>query len=303
MSKINGKAIYSPKGKAGEYAKYAVNFYVGCSNDCTYCYCKRGILGHAMGAPVAALKKCFKDETHARQTFEAELYKHLDEIRPHGLFFTFTSDPMLADTRSLTIQAVEIALSYGVPCQILTKRADFIDELPDWWSQDAYRDKLAFGFTLTGHDELEPGASSNAERIEAMKRLHAMGFKTFASIEPVIDIESSSKMIVQTLGHCDFYKIGLLSGKREYSKADVTKFVLSTSYVVSRFILVHRPSVHPRLYFKDSAMEYIGYTRKELRESALAFRDLIVEADYNLFAKKEEPKPKQTIKPLKSDKK
>ena len=139
MSKINGKAIYSPKGKAGEYAKYAVNFYIGCSNDCTYCYCKRGILGHAMGAPVATLKKCFKDETHARQTFEAELYKHLDEIRPHGLFFTFTSDPMLADTRTLTIQAVEIALSYGVPCQILTKRA-------------------------------------------AMKRRHAMGFKTFASI-------------------------------------------------------------------------------------------------------------------------
>lgn len=30
-------AIYQPKGKAGEYAKYAVNFYVGCSNDCDYC--------------------------------------------------------------------------------------------------------------------------------------------------------------------------------------------------------------------------------------------------------------------------
>lgn len=33
---LNGKAIYSPKGKAGEYAKYACNFYVGCSNDCDY---------------------------------------------------------------------------------------------------------------------------------------------------------------------------------------------------------------------------------------------------------------------------
>lgn len=29
-----GKAIYKPAGKAGEYAKYACNFYVGCSNDC-----------------------------------------------------------------------------------------------------------------------------------------------------------------------------------------------------------------------------------------------------------------------------
>jgi hypothetical protein len=53
------KAIYMPKGKAAEYAKYACNFYVGCSNDCDYCYCKRGLLGHAMGKPTPILKKCF----------------------------------------------------------------------------------------------------------------------------------------------------------------------------------------------------------------------------------------------------
>lgn len=284
MSKINGKAIYSPKGKAGEYAKYAVNFYVGCSNDCTYCYCKRGILGHAMGAPVAALKKCFKDETHARQTFEAELYKHLDEIRPHGLFFTFTSDPMLADTRTLTIQAVEIALSYGVPCQILTKRADFIDELPDWWSQDTYRNKLAFGFTLTGHDELEPGASTNAERIEAMKRLHAMGFKTFASIEPVISLPESSRMIVQTIGFCDLYKIGLLSGKKEYCKSDVVQFVLMTSQSLAMCRASSDVQCKPHIYWKDSVFDYIGYTRKELEDANPLFQGLLVNADYNLFS-------------------
>ena len=284
MSKeIKGKAIYSPKGKAGEYAKYAVNFYVGCSNDCTYCYCKRGILGHDMGAPVAALKKCFKDETHARQTFEAELYKHLDEIRPHGLFFTFTSDPMLADTHTLTIQAVEIALSYGVPCQILTKRADFIDELPDWWSQDTYRDKLAFGFTLTGHDELEPGASPNAERIEAMKQLHKMGFKTFASIEPVISLPESSQMIVQTMGFCDLYKIGLLSGHKAYCKNDVVTFVLMTSQALAMF-WASEALCKPHIYWKDSIFDYIGYTRKELDEANALFTGLLVNADFDIFS-------------------
>ena len=35
---FNGKAIYNPKGKAGEYAPWACNFYTGCSNDCEYCY-------------------------------------------------------------------------------------------------------------------------------------------------------------------------------------------------------------------------------------------------------------------------
>ena len=236
-----------------------------------------------MGAPVATLKKCFKDETHARQTFEAELYKHLDEIRPHGLFFTFTSDPMLADTRTLTIQAVEIALSYGVPCQILTKRADFIDELPDWWSQDTYRNKLAFGFTLTGHDELEPGASTNAERIAAMKRLHAMGFKTFASIEPVISLPESSQMIVQTMGFCDLYKIGLLSGHKAYCKNDVVTFVLMTSQALAMF-RASEALCKPHIYWKDSIFDYIGYTRKELDEANALFTGLLVNADFDIFS-------------------
>lgn len=30
----NGKAIYQPAGKAGEYGTWGCNFYVGCLNDC-----------------------------------------------------------------------------------------------------------------------------------------------------------------------------------------------------------------------------------------------------------------------------
>lgn len=42
MGAINGRVIYSPKGKAGEYAENAANFFVGCSNGCTYCYLRKG---------------------------------------------------------------------------------------------------------------------------------------------------------------------------------------------------------------------------------------------------------------------
>lgn len=280
MSKeIKGKAIYSPKGKAGEYAKYACNFYVGCSNDCSYCYCKRGLLGHAMGAPIATLKKCFKDEQDAIAEFCKELVSNLKELQQHGLFFTFTSDPWLPETKALTIEAVSFAISWEIPCQILTKRADFLLDIPESWLQ--YKSYIAFGFTLTGHDELEPRASTNAERIEAMKKLHEMGFKTFASIEPVISIEASSRMIVETLGHCDLYKIGLLSGKREYSKTDVVKFTLDTAYVVSAHNLTY--SAHTHIYFKDSIVEYGGYSRDEIRDASWMFKSMVVEADYNLF--------------------
>jgi len=125
------KAIYMPKGKAGEYAKYACNFYVGCSNDCSYCYCKRGVLGHAMGKPQATLKKCFKNFVHALETFNHELVSNLEELKRGGLFFTFSSDPFIEECKTLTIEAVTLAAAWHVPCKILTKRADFIKDIPE----------------------------------------------------------------------------------------------------------------------------------------------------------------------------
>lgn len=292
MSKeIKGKAIYSPKGKAGEYAKYACNFYVGCSNDCSYCYCKRGLLGHAMGAPVATLKKCFKDEQDAIAKFCKELVSNLKELQQHGLFFTFTSDPWLPETKALTIEAVSFAISWEIPCQILTKRADFLPDIPELWLQ--YKSYIAFGFTITGHDELEPGASTNAERIEAMKKLHEMGFKTFASIEPVISLPESSQMIVQTLGFCDLYKIGLLTGKREYCKSDVVQFVLMTSQTLALYRADSVTTCKPHVYWKDSVFDYIGYTRKELDEASVMFKGMLVNADYNIFQSDPSPAKKK----------
>lgn len=272
---LNGKAIYSPKGKAGEYAKYACNFYVGCSNDCEYCYCKRGVLGHAMGKPQATLKKCFKDEDHAFEVFAKKLDKNIVELQRHGLFFTFTSDPMLESTRKLTIQSVDFAIRNDVNCKILTKRADFVDILPQWWFYKEYRGNIAFGFTLTGHDELERGASTNAERIECMRNLHNAGFKTFASIEPIIDLKSSYEMIKQSLGFCDLYKIGLMSGKRNYTPFDLMGFISDTNLLIR--------NNDSKVYWKDSVLDYINMTREDCLKHVGGF---IVGADYNLFNNK-----------------
>jgi len=283
---LNGKAIYSPKGKAGEYAKYACNFYVGCSNDCDYCYCKRGLLGHAMGAPVATLKKCFKDEAHAFDVFRKEVKANLEVLRKHGLFFTFTSDPMLDNTRQLTINAVGHAVSFGIPCKILTKRADFIDYLPgEWFVNEWYKSRIAFGFTLTGMDEMERGASTNAERIAAMKRLHIAGFRTFASIEPIINLNSSTDMIKQTIDCCDLYKIGLMSGKRNYTREDVAHFVVNINDMILNHNFDNCEDV--KVYWKDSVLEFLNMD-KEYRYNVSPFSwrfDLScnVDADYNIF--------------------
>ena len=114
---FKGKAIYKPSGKAGEYAQWACNYFVGCSNDCDYCYCKKGVLATVAGGPQATLKKCFRDHQHAFDTFIEEMLGHIGPQRQRymlikdagGLFFSFSSDPCLPETTQLTL----LSLTYS----------------------------------------------------------------------------------------------------------------------------------------------------------------------------------------------
>ena len=156
MKTINGKAIYNPTGKAAEYARWACNFYTGCSNNCTYCYCKRGVMASTW-SNVPKLKKCFKDEEHALEVFEKELNANLHELRKHGLFFSFTTDPMLYHNTWSTFKALRICEDYDVPVKVLTKCTgwvnDYIEDANRFENvdeNDCWRKRIAFGFTLTG---------------------------------------------------------------------------------------------------------------------------------------------------------
>lgn len=251
------KAIYQPKGKAGEYAKWACNLFVGCSNNCSYCYCKRGVLAHAMGGSVATLKKCFRDPEHALQVFIKELEANLSELRESSLFFTFSSDPMIGETAFLHWSCIIEAVKRGVRCQVLTKNAQFpLDpKMGDLFLEvgNSARDMIAWGFTLTGCDELEPGASPNEERINAMRQLHSAGFRTFASLEPVVDPAKTRKMAAWSTDCCDLFKVGLQSGvpKSYYDRNAV-------QWMADRI-----KEMEVRSYFKHSLTDFLGWGREE----------------------------------------
>jgi len=61
--------------------------------------------------------------------------------------------------------------------------------------------------------EVETGAASPSDRIEALKVLSQAGVKTWASIEPVIDPEESLAIINASLPYVDAYKVGKLNHK------------------------------------------------------------------------------------------
>lgn len=271
---INGKALYTPKGAAREYAAVGCNLYTGCKHDCFYCYLKRGVLSHAMGGTEIKLKSCFKDDIHAGTVFDNELKKHLSYLQKVGIFFSFSTDPLISETRDLTKRCVFTANRNGVPVKLLTKNADFVhDEVFMSWLKlhDFRKDLVAFGFTLTGHDEMEQFASSNADRIAAMKELHELGFKTFASIEPIIDVPSSLDMIKQTITFCDLYKVGLRSGVKKDYYQDEDLLLL-----IKELATLH-DTLGTKIYIKKSL-------RERLQHPIIGC--ISVGPDYNLFTNK-----------------
>ena len=234
------KILSRPKGNAEEYGRWSVNAYKGCSNLCDYCYLKKGVWKNELGGSIPVLKKdtsLYKTDAvekgcveggHAAWFFARDdIKQHRDEIiRDGGVFMTFTSDPCLPETRWTFFSIASSCVMMKVPVVFLTKRADFIDSadyqkiiLPYMaFGADRY---IAFGWTLTGHDELEPNASPNDKRINAMRLVSANGFKTWASIEPVIDFDASYRMIQQALdAGCQHFKIGLLTNNARVVRKD-----------------------------------------------------------------------------------
>lgn len=267
------KTIYKPKGKAGEYARYACNFYTGCSNDCDYCYCKRGVMAHVWDNK-PHLRKCFCNEAKAVTDFDCDIMRHADELRAGGgVFFSFTTDPCLPETLDATMMAVAFALAYGegVPCTILTKCvSDRFEECLRLLCDNSLGEKIAVGYTLTGHDEMERNASPNEERIAALKRIHDMGIKTFASIEPIIDFPHAMYLMRRTFGFCDLYKVGLRSGvkKSYYKDNDLIDFYFWLEGLLGGY----------KVYLKDSFLERLPYLYRPQ-----AGHKVFVNADYNIF--------------------
>lgn len=250
-NKFHGKAIYQPNGAAYEYGKWACNLYNGCSNQCSYCYNRHCPQSGTLGGDKPTLKMCLKDEDTAFRIFQKELEQNLEQIKSDGgLFFSFVSDPLLPETRDLTVTCVLYAASLGVNCQILTKCTKWFDIPYIRTALWAYSSNIAIGFSLTGIDSMEEHAeSTNQERIECMKKLHT-SFRVFASIEPVIDCKTSFEMMLASKDYCDFYKVGLATKIHKFwavLKNDVYTLVSQTSF------FIHKP-----VYWKQSIRRIIG---------------------------------------------
>lgn len=283
---VKGALIYQPQGAAGEYAKWAINLYHGCSNGCTYCYNRRGVLSHVFGdkpelaAPIIkqrdkllneylkknnmtahdAIKKGVVNHESlvaARDLISKDLEKiGIDRIRQDGgIFFSFTCDPFDIEADMFILQQVVLHLLFDrIPVTILTKNVHWMQT--GLWKSTLrdlttdYKDiarYLTIGFTITGKDKLEPGAPSTEKRIEALRKLHdEYKIKTFVSLEPITSIHTASEVIKKTYQITDEIRIGAQSPIKK-NRYHVMEFI---SFVVAVRSLANNLDCH--FMVKDS---------------------------------------------------
>lgn len=300
---VKGALIYQPQGAAGEYAKWAINLYPGCSNGCTYCYNRRGVLSHVFGgkpelaAPIvkardkylnwymkensltahdAIPQKVIRDttDTAAISVVAEDVIRIGEDIirEDGGIFFSFTCDPFDPDIDADMLRMIVfVLLDRQIPVTILTKNVDWL-EIDKWkdflepdtdYPDDLLRD-LTIGFTITGKDELEPGAPSTEKRIEALRKLHdEYKIKTFVSLEPITSIHTASEVIKKTYQITDEIRIGAQSPIKK-DRYDPNEFV---GFIVAVKTLAR--GLDCRFMVKDSM-----YKQAETFEGA--YRDLCV---------------------------
>lgn len=300
---VKGALIYQPQGAAGEYAKWAINLYHGCSNGCTYCYNRRGVLSHVFGdkpelaAPIvkardkninrymkennltahdAIPQKVIRDTTavSALSIVAKDIIRIGEDVirEDGGIFFSFTCDPFDPDIDMDILRMIVFVLSdRQIPATILTKNIDWLenDKWKDFLEPDAdYPDDLlrdlTIGFTITGKDELEPNAPSTEKRIEALRKLHdEYKIKTFVSLEPITSIHAASEVIKKTYKITDEIRIGAQSPIKK-DRYDPNEFV---GFIVAVKTLAR--GLDCRFMVKDSM-----YKQAETFDGA--YRDLCV---------------------------
>ena len=192
--------IYEPKGKAREYSPLALNVYSGgCDHQCRYCYCS-GIMRGAWG-------------TDARPRNLTGLAREAASAR-RQILMCFMSDPYCAADvqHGKARDALKVLRSAWCSVAILTKGGTRCLRDTDLYA-DWPGGRIKVGATLTFNDpvlsrEWEPGASLPADRVDALRQLHAAGINTWASIEPVVIPEESLAIIEASLPYCDAYKVG-----------------------------------------------------------------------------------------------
>ncbi len=255
--------IYEPRGKAREYSPLALNVYSGgCDHACTYCYC--GKINKGFGKPWTRDAKPRDLNGLAKESAKAS----------SQILLSFMGDPYCAAETQYRNTRLALGVLHQARCSvaILTKGGTrCLVDLPTFSSWPDRRIKI--GATLTFNSSAlsrlwEPGAADPGNRVEALRKLHEAGIKTWASIEPVIIASESLAIIEASLPYVDAYKVGRWNHDKRSNVIDWQAFGISAIEMIRK--------ANKKLYVKVDLRDDLpkGFLQSdECKQDALSLPD------------------------------
>ena len=219
MELIKRKSLLYKTGV--EYGDYTINHVQGCAHGCKYpCYAM--MMAKRFGKAKSYEDWCEpKLVENAIEILHSEIPKLKDKITSVQL--CFTTDPFMygyPEVTEMSIKIIKLLNDNGIKCTALTKGI-LPEELICLSNQNEY------GITLISLDEdfrkkMEPNAAPYNDRIDALRKLHDAGCKTWVSIEPYPTpniINQDYSKILEKISFVD----KIIFGRLNYNK-DVTAY-------------------------------------------------------------------------------
>lgn len=199
--------IYRPKGKAGEYAEWALNPYRGCPHQCRYCYVPLMLRQTREQWRTQAVRPAVSVAVVER----AACRMHADGIAANvTLAFTCDPYPGLSGEQDITRGVIEALTRHGHAVSVITKAGRIARRDLDLLAQAP---GSRFWVTLTDMDKDnaafdEPGAAAPEDRAGNLEAAKAAGVATAVSIEPILRPLGALAVIDRVAGLADHVYLG-----------------------------------------------------------------------------------------------
>lgn len=199
-----------------EYGDYTMNHVLGCAHGCRYpCYAM--MMAKRFGTVDSYEDWCEPVlVSNTLELLDREIPRLKDRINHVQLCFTTDSFMYRFDEIcDMSLRAIKKLNDNNIPCVVLSKGV-LPEELACFSKNNIY------GITIVSLDEgyrsmYEPGAAPYRERINALKKLHDAGCRTWVSMEPYPTpnlVEQELEPILEEVSFAD----RIIFGRTNYNK-------------------------------------------------------------------------------------
>ena len=241
----------------------------GCPHNCRYCYARAMMVRRGWITP--------EDWADPRR-WELDMAE-CERSRRHcnGVTMFPTQHDIWPPLASGAAELGNEYVRNGSMLLVVSKpHVEVIEQLTHAWNTPQHRGLIQFRFTITTLDTdlasfWEPGAPRIAERLEAARLAHDAGFRTSFSIEPMLDVTTTPRLLELLHGISPGGElwVGLMrrANQRVIVDDDATSAALATVLHDQTFTNVQRmagrieamPDVRGAVRWKDSIQEMMGY--------------------------------------------